>query len=36
LVKKPDEEELIRKKTGEINSKILHCDSIGLSAFFDD
>ena len=36
LVGKPDDEELIREKIGELNSKILHYDSIGLSASFDE
>jgi len=34
LVGKPDDEELIRKKIGELNSKILHCNSIRLTASF--
>ena len=36
LVGKPDDEELIKEKIGELNSKILHYDSIGLSASFDE
>ena len=36
LVGEPDDEELIKEKIGELNSKILHYDSIGLSASFDE
>ena len=30
----PDDEELIKEKLGELNSKILHYDSLGFSASF--
>ncbi len=36
LVGKPDADELLREKTSYLNSRILHYDSLGLSASFDE